>query len=66
MVAGDLVLFGESQGGFVTLDLSSGQELGRFESQHGFTATPAIADGRGFVLGNGGTLFAFALPGTRR
>ncbi len=64
MVAGDLVLFGESQGGFVTLDLSSGEELGRFESQHGFNASPAIADGRGFVLGNGGTLYAFALPGT--
>ena len=66
MVAGDLVLFGESQGGFVTLDLSSGQELGRLESQHGFNATAAIADGRGFILGNGGTLYAFALPGTRR
>jgi hypothetical protein len=65
VVAGDLVLFGESQGGFVTLDLGSGRELGRFESQHGFTAAPTVADGRGFILGNGGTLFAFALPGAR-
>ncbi|MCA9605687.1 MAG: PQQ-binding-like beta-propeller repeat protein [Myxococcales bacterium] len=63
VVAGDLVLFGESQGGFVTLDLGSGRELGRFESQHGFSAAPSVADGRGFILGNGGTLFAFALPG---
>ncbi len=65
VVAGDLVLFGESQGGFVTLDLGSGRELGRFESQHGFSAAPSVADGRGFILGNGGTLFAFALPGAR-
>lgn len=62
VVAGDLVLFGESRGGFVTVDLGTGAELGRFESQHGFSATPTVADGRGFVLGNGGTLYAFALP----
>jgi len=65
VIAGDLVLFGESQGGFITLDLGSGQELGRIESQHGFSASAAVADGRGFILGNGGTLFAFALPGAR-
>lgn len=65
VIAGDLVLYGESQGGFVTLDLGSGEELGRIESQHGFSATASVADGRGFILGNGGTLFAFALPGVR-
>jgi len=65
VVAGDLILFGESQGGFVTLDLGTGRELGRFESQHGFSAAPSVADGRAFVLGNGGTLYAFALPGAR-
>jgi len=65
VVAGDLVLFGESQGGFVTVDLGSGRELGRFESQHGFSASASVADGRAFVLGNGGTLFAFGLPGSR-
>lgn len=65
VVVSDLVLVGESQGGFVTLALQNGQELGRIESQHGFAASAVVADGRGFVLGNGGTLFAFALPGAR-
>ena len=65
VVAGDLLLLGEGQGGLVTLDLGSGRELGRVESQHGSNATAAVADGRGFVLGNGGALVAFAPPGAR-
>ena len=65
IVAQDLVIFGESQGGFVTLALQNGRELGRVEAGHGFTARASIADGRGFILSNGGTLFAFALPGAR-
>jgi outer membrane protein assembly factor BamB len=64
VVVGDVVLFGESQGGFVTLSLRSGQELGRVETGHGFSARAAVADGRGFVLSNGGTLYAFALAPT--
>jgi len=64
-VADDLVLFGESQGGFITLSLTTGRELGRIETGHGFTARAAVADGRGFVLTNGGVLLAFALPGAR-
>lgn len=64
-VTDELVLFGESQGGFVTLALQDGRELGRFEQQHGFTAQPAFHLGRGFVLSNGGTLLAFAVPGAR-
>lgn len=63
VVAGDLVLFGESQGGFITLALQNGRELGRIEAGHGFTAPPSVADGRGFVMDNGGMLYAFALPG---
>lgn len=62
-VAQDLVMFGESQGGFVTVALQNGRELGRIEAGHGFTARATISDGRGFMLSNGGTLFAFALPG---
>lgn len=65
IVARDLVLVGESQGGFVTLALQSGRELGRFETGHGFSARASVADGRGFILSNGGTLFAFGLPGAR-
>lgn len=65
VVARDLVLVGESQGGFVTLALQSGRELGRIETGHGFSARAAVADGRGFVMSNGGTLYAFALPGAR-
>jgi outer membrane protein assembly factor BamB len=65
VVAQDLVLFGESQGGFITLGLSSGRELGRIEAGHGFSAPASVAAGRGFVLSNGGALFAFALPGAR-
>jgi outer membrane protein assembly factor BamB len=64
IVAQDLVIFGESQGGFVTLALQNGRELGRIEAGHGFTARATVADGRGFILSNGGTLFAFALPGS--
>lgn len=65
VVVHDLVLVGESQGGFLTVALQSGRELGRIETGHGFTAHASVADGRGFVLSNGGTLYAFALPGAR-
>ncbi len=65
LVADDLVLVGESQGGFVTLALQTGHELGRIETGHGFTARPSVAAGRGFVMSNGGALYAFALPGAR-
>jgi outer membrane protein assembly factor BamB len=65
VVADDLVLVGESQGGFVTLALQTGDELGRIETGHGFTARPSVVAGRGFVMSNGGTLYAFALPGAR-
>lgn len=62
VVTSDLVVFGESQGGLVTLAVQSGRELGRIETGHGFAARPSVAAGRGFVLSNGGTLFAFAIP----
>lgn len=65
VVASDLVMFGESQGGFVTVALQSGHELGRIETGHGFTAAASFHDGRGFVISNGGTLYAFAVAGAR-
>lgn len=60
-VADGLVLFGETGGGFVTLALSSGRELGRFEAGHGFSAAATVAAGRGYVLSNGGSLIAFSM-----
>ncbi len=65
VVASDLVMFGESMGGFVTVALQDGEELGRIETGHGFTARAAFHQGRGFVLSNGGTLYAFAVAGAR-
>lgn len=66
VVVGDLVLVGETRGSFVTLALRDGQELGRFDAGHGFAARASVASGRGFVLSNGGSLLAFALPGAPR
>lgn len=56
-----LALVGASEGSLIALSLLSGQEVGRVEAGNGFTAQPAAAGGRGFVLSNGGSFFAFAL-----
>jgi outer membrane protein assembly factor BamB len=64
-VAGDIILVGESQGGFLSLALANGEELSRIETGFGFTARASVAQGRGFILSNGGALLAFALPGAR-
>jgi len=55
-----LVFVGESEGGFLALSLETGREQARLESGHGFSAPASIAQGRGFLLSNGGTLFAFS------
>jgi outer membrane protein assembly factor BamB len=60
-IANGQVLVGESNGSFISLDVDTGAELSRFESGYGFSARAAVARGRGFVLSNGGTLFAFVL-----
>lgn len=57
----DFVLVGENSGGFLALSVGTGQELSRFESGYGFSAEPAISGRWGFVVSNGGTLFAFSL-----
>lgn len=57
----DVVLVGENSGGFLALAVGTGQELSRVESGYGFSAEPAIADHLGFVVSNGGTLFAFSV-----
>ncbi|MCC6874667.1 MAG: PQQ-binding-like beta-propeller repeat protein [Sandaracinaceae bacterium] len=64
-LVGDLVLYGETQGGFITASMATGEEIGRIEVGTGFTAPATVADGRGFILSNGGVLLAFALPGAR-
>ncbi len=49
----------ESLGALVSLSLADGQEVGRLQTKHGFTA-PAMLDGhRGFALSNAGTIYAF-------
>jgi len=55
------VLVGENLGGFLALSLETGAELSRFESGHGFTAECAVAGRLGFIVSNGGSLFAFAI-----
>jgi outer membrane protein assembly factor BamB len=59
-VADGLVFVGESEGGFLALSSTTGQERARIESGHGFSAAASVRDGRGFLMSNGGTLFAFS------
>jgi outer membrane protein assembly factor BamB len=59
VVVGDVVLVGETEGGFVALSAANGRELDRIEDAHGFAAQPAVSMGRGAVLSNTGRLFVF-------
>jgi outer membrane protein assembly factor BamB len=53
------VYVAESLGSLVGLSLADGQEQGRLQTRHGFTA-PAMLDAhRGFALSNTGTIYAF-------
>jgi outer membrane protein assembly factor BamB len=60
VVAADTVFVGLSQGAFVALSLGTGEETSRFEAGHGFSTPPSLHRGVGFVLANGGSLFAFS------
>lgn len=60
-VVGDIVVFGETEGGLVSLSLGSGRETGRIENGHGFSAAAEIQNGLGAALSNAGTLFVFAV-----
>ncbi|HKP55565.1 MAG TPA: PQQ-binding-like beta-propeller repeat protein [Polyangiales bacterium] len=55
----DTVYMTESRGAFLALSLADGRELGRIQTEHGFLASPSLRDGRGFILGNTGILYAF-------
>lgn len=60
LVPGDGVVYvTETRGALLALNQSNGEEAGRVESGHGFSAAPTMLDGRGFILSNAGTLFAF-------
>ncbi len=61
VVTSGAVLVGESQGSFLALDLGTGREVQRVDASHGFGASPGVAGRMGFVLSNGGELYAFAL-----
>lgn len=54
-----MVYLTETRGALVALDLADGSELGRLQTEHGFLAAPSMLDGRGFILGNAGVLYAF-------
>lgn len=61
VIRGGMVFVGASDGSFLTLSLATGREMGRLDAGHGFDAKPALAESLGFVLSNGGTLFAFGI-----
>jgi len=61
-IAGDLVMYGESEGGLVLLTLGAGREVGRVEDGHGFAAPVELDPGLGAVIPNTGTLFVPGIP----
>lgn len=48
------VLYGETQGSLLALDLSDGHEVARLEGGYGFSGTPAVLGPVGAALSNGG------------
>jgi outer membrane protein assembly factor BamB len=60
-VLGDLVVYGESEGGLVALTLGQGREVGRIENGHGFASPVDLDQGLGAAISNAGTLFVVAL-----
>lgn len=55
----DSVYVTETRGALLALALADGRERGRIQTEHGFLASPTLREGRGFILGNAGTLYAF-------
>jgi outer membrane protein assembly factor BamB len=60
-VVGDLVVYGESEGGLVALTLGRGREVGRVENGHGFASPVEVDEGLGAAISNAGSLFVLAL-----
>ncbi len=63
VVVGPMVLVGESLGSFLALHVENGEELARLDAGHGFSASAAFAEGLGYVVSNGGALYALRLGG---
>lgn len=61
LIHGRVILVGQSRGAMLSLAIRSGRELSRIDAGTGFSAAPAVSGRYGFVLSNGGTLFAFSL-----
>lgn len=57
-LSGQCVLYGETRGDVVCLDRDNGEELSRVSGNRGFSAGAAVANGLGFILSNGGLLYA--------
>jgi hypothetical protein len=49
----------ESQGALLALAVSDGQELGRLQTEHGFSTNASVGQGSGAILGNSGVVYAF-------
>jgi outer membrane protein assembly factor BamB len=49
----------ESQGALVALAIADGTELGRLQTEHGFSTNASIGQGSGAILGNSGVVYAF-------
>ncbi|MCB9623390.1 MAG: PQQ-binding-like beta-propeller repeat protein [Sandaracinus sp.] len=61
VTAGGHVLVAESTGSLLVLELRTGREVGRLDAGRGFGARPSIAGRYGWILSNGGQLFAFEI-----
>lgn len=58
-VENDRVYLTETRGALLAVALADGREEGRIQTEHGFVAAPSLREGRGFILGNAGVLYAF-------
>ncbi len=51
----------ETRGALLAFKLADGSETGRLQTEYGFTSSPSLYDGRGFIFGNSGILYAFTI-----
>ena len=49
----------ESLGALLALSISDGRELGRLQTEHGFSAEPTLRARQGAIVGNSGIMYAF-------
>lgn len=56
-----VVLYSSSKGSMMMVDLRTGEEQGRLDAGRGFSAPPTVAGRYGWILSNGGQLFAFEI-----